>query len=201
MIQELENAKIAIVGGGRFCEKLLRHLFSEHFAGRHPEVLGVADINPKAVGMVYAREKGIMTCGDYRELCRLEGLETIIEVTWDLDLARNIAKIKPAEVTLIDHQDSRFLWDLLKLETIREEALADLGAENLTLEAVQARIDQGFRRAADILMQRNRRFKQIESELYEKEKTLSQIIQGSTIPTFVIDRDHMVTHWNHALEK
>jgi PAS domain S-box-containing protein len=49
-------------------------------------------------------------------------------------------------------------------------------------------------------MQRNRRFKQIETELYEKEKSLSQIIQGSTIPTFVINRDHVVTHWNHALE-
>ena len=29
----------------------------------------------------------------------------------------------------------------------------------------------------------------------------AQIIQGSTIPTFVINRDHVVTHWNRALEK
>jgi PAS domain-containing protein len=32
-------------------------------------------------------------------------------------------------------------------------------------------------------------------------RTLSQIIQGSTIPTFVLNRDHVITHWNHALEK
>ncbi|BBO90895.1 PAS domain S-box protein [Desulfosarcina ovata] len=201
MIREIENTKIAIVGGGRFCEKLLRHLFGEHFSGRRPEVLGVADLNDKAVGMIYARERGIYTCRDYRDICRLDGLETIIEVTWDLDLARCIAEIKPAEVTLIDHQDSRFLWDLLKLETIREESLSALTTASVTPETIQAQLDQSFRRTADILMQRNRRFKQIESEIYEKEKTLSQIIQGSTIPTFVIDRDHMVTHWNHALEK
>ena len=27
---------------------------------------------------------------------------------------------------------------------------------------------------------------------------LSQIIDGSPVPTFVIDEDHSVTHWNRA---
>ena len=200
MIHKIENAKIAVVGGGRFCDKLLRHLFGDPFKGRHPQVLGVADLNDKAVGMAYARSMGIYTCSDYREICRLEGLETIIEVTWDLELARTISRIKPAEVELIDHQDSRYLWDLLQLETTRQDAFNALTTETVTVEAVKDRINQCFRKTADILMQRNRRFKQIETELYEKEKTLSQIIQGSTIPTFVINRDHVVTHWNHALE-
>ena len=29
---------------------------------------------------------------------------------------------------------------------------------------------------------------------------LSQIIDGSPVPTFVIDEDHRVTHWNRACE-
>ena len=29
---------------------------------------------------------------------------------------------------------------------------------------------------------------------------LSQIIEGSPVPTFVIDEDHRVTHWNRACE-
>ena len=200
MIRKIENTKIAIIGGGRFCDKLLRHLFGDHFRGRHPEVLGVADLNENAVGIAYARSLGIYTCSDYREICLLEGLETIIEVTWDLDLARTISRIKPAAVELIDHQDSRFLWDLLQLETIRQDALDALATDTITVETVKARIHQCFLKTADIVMQRNRRFKQIETELYEKEKSLSQIIQGSTIPTFVIDRNHVVTHWNRALE-
>ncbi len=200
MIRKIENAKIAIVGGGRFCDKLLRHLFGNAFKGRRPQVLGVADLNENAVGMVYARSMGIYTCSDYREICRLEGLETIIEVTWDLDLARTLLLVKPASVELIDHQDSRLLWDLLQLETIRQEALDSLGTGTFTVETVKNRIHQCFLKTADIVMQRNRRFKQIETELYEKEKTLSQIIQGSTVPTFVINREHVVTHWNHALE-
>jgi PAS domain S-box-containing protein len=201
MIREIANTRIAIVGGGRFCDKLLRHLLGDHFKGRHPEVLGVADIDEDALGITYARTLGIHTCSDYREICRLEGLETIIEVTWDLDLARAIARVKPAEVALIDHQDSRYLWDLLQLETIRQDAVDALTTESITAEMVGDQLHQCFRKAADILMHRNRRFKQIESELYEKEKTLFQIIQGNTIPTFVIDRDHVVTHWNHALEE
>jgi PAS domain S-box-containing protein len=201
MIREIANTRIAIVGGGRFCDKLLRHLLGDHFKGRHPEVLGVADIDEDALGITYARTLGIHTCSDYREICRLEGLETIIEVTWDLDLARAIARVKPAEVALIDHQDSRYLWDLLQLETIRQDAVDALTIESITAEMVGDQLHQCFRKAADILMHRNRRFKQIESELYEKEKTLFQIIQGNTIPTFVIDRDHVVTHWNHALEE
>jgi PAS domain-containing protein len=202
MIHNIENSKIAIVGGGRFCDKLLRHLLGHHFKDRHPEVLGVADLNDKAAGITYARSLGIFTCNDYREIVRLKGLETIIEVTWNLDLARTISRDKPKAVDLIDHQDSRFLWDLLQLETIRQDALDALtvGIEALTPEAVKGRIHECFVKTADIVMHRNRRFKQIETELYENEKSLSQIIQGSTIPTFVINREHVVTHWNHALE-
>ena len=37
--------------------------------------------------------------------------------------------------------------------------------------------------------------------LVASELTLSQIINGSTIPTFVINQDHKVTHWNRACEK
>jgi PAS domain S-box-containing protein len=38
-------------------------------------------------------------------------------------------------------------------------------------------------------------------KLVTSERALSQIIQGSTIPTFVINKDHIVTHWNRACEK
>ena len=40
-----------------------------------------------------------------------------------------------------------------------------------------------------------------ESAQREIENRLSQIVMGSPIPTFVIDKKHIVTHWNKALEK
>ena len=39
-----------------------------------------------------------------------------------------------------------------------------------------------------------------EKALSESEKMLSQILEGSPVPTFVIDKMHTVTHWNRACE-
>jgi|GEM_PF-5024779 len=37
-----------------------------------------------------------------------------------------------------------------------------------------------------------------EEDLLESRERLSQIVQGSPIPTFVIDENHIITHWNKA---
>ncbi|MBW2646790.1 MAG: PAS domain-containing protein [Deltaproteobacteria bacterium] len=42
--------------------------------------------------------------------------------------------------------------------------------------------------------------KQAEEALRENEQRLSQIVQGSSIPTFVIDTNHIITYWNKACE-
>ncbi|MCD4848057.1 MAG: PAS domain S-box protein [Candidatus Aegiribacteria sp.] len=39
------------------------------------------------------------------------------------------------------------------------------------------------------------------SELRENQTRLAQIVQGSSMPIIVIDRDHIVTHWNRACER
>ena len=43
--------------------------------------------------------------------------------------------------------------------------------------------------------------KQLEELLRENEGKLSQIIQSNSIPTIVIDNDHVITFWNQACEK
>jgi len=40
-----------------------------------------------------------------------------------------------------------------------------------------------------------------EQDLVASEERLLQIIQGTLIPTFVLDKDHNVTHWNGAMER
>jgi len=42
--------------------------------------------------------------------------------------------------------------------------------------------------------------KRVENALRESEKRLSQIVEGSLIPTFVIDNRHIITHCNKAYE-
>ena len=43
--------------------------------------------------------------------------------------------------------------------------------------------------------------KQTEDALFESGENLNQIIQGSPIASFVIDKDHRVIHWNRACER
>lgn len=43
--------------------------------------------------------------------------------------------------------------------------------------------------------------KQAEESLQENKDRLTQIIHGNSIPTFVIDQNHRITHWNKALER
>jgi signal transduction histidine kinase len=42
---------------------------------------------------------------------------------------------------------------------------------------------------------------QAEDEIRENEQWLYQIIQGNSIATMVMDRNHKITHWNTAMEK
>jgi PAS domain S-box-containing protein len=42
--------------------------------------------------------------------------------------------------------------------------------------------------------------KEAEEALRESEQILAQIVMGSPVPTFVIDKNHRTTHWNKALE-
>jgi signal transduction histidine kinase len=43
--------------------------------------------------------------------------------------------------------------------------------------------------------------KQMEEALRESEQELKTVLEGSPIPTFVINRDHIVQYWNKALEE
>ena len=43
--------------------------------------------------------------------------------------------------------------------------------------------------------------KAIEQEIFENERRLYSVIQGFSIPAFVIGKDHKVIYWNRALEK
>ncbi|MGD8960509.1 MAG: PAS domain-containing sensor histidine kinase, partial [Desulfobacteraceae bacterium] len=74
MIENLLGFNIAVIGGGRFCKILLEFLHEKNLVERNVTVLGVADINPHAEGLLFARQLGIFTTHDYRELYNLKNL-------------------------------------------------------------------------------------------------------------------------------
>jgi PAS domain S-box-containing protein len=197
----LQDSNIAIVGGGSVCKAILKIVLGENFPKDIMNILGVADINDRAEGLTYARHKGIFTTHDYQDLYKIEGLNLIIELTGNNKVLAELKATKPANVRLIDHFEAMSVWDFLQIE---DERLRIEGTLQKHLSE-PVRIKQEFNlfseQLARIVEERTRHLQAVERELVERERALSQIIQGNTIPTFVINNDHIVTHWNRACER
>jgi PAS domain S-box-containing protein len=200
MIRQFLGTTIAIVGGGRACKAFLEFLTDDAFADQRPEILGVADINQEADGVRYARTLGIPVTADYTEFFKLKSLETLLELTNSHAIIETLRETKPDDIRLIDHFEARAIRDYLQVEKVRIESYRELALIKRNPIAVITLVRRVMDRMTAIIERRNKRARDIERELVEKERTLHQIIQGSTIPTFVINQDHVVTHWNRALE-
>jgi PAS domain S-box-containing protein len=201
MIKRILGSNIAIVGGGRFCKLFLELVLSDLFKNRHPSILGVADLDDRAEGLVYAKQQGIFTTRDYRDLLSLDNLQFLLELTKDVTLIEVIAKSAPLGVVLIDHVEARALWGALQLEAGKRKILKEIRPKNYSQAEAKALIERFAHRLHEIFREHDKRYIEIEKHLIESERVLSQIIEGSTIPTFVINKDHIVTHWNRAMER
>ena len=196
----LKHHNIGIVGGGRVCKAILEIVLGENFSNDKINILGVAEIDEKAEGLIYARKKGIFTTSDYRELFGLRGLNVIIEVTGDNKVLEELKVTKPAKVRLIDHFEAMSVWDFLQIEEERLRIKKELRKHIGDLGRIEKEFDLFSQQLAKIVEERTRHLQSVERELVERERALSQIIQGNTIPTFVINKHHVVTHWNRAIE-
>jgi PAS domain S-box-containing protein len=196
----LHHSKVAIVGGGKVCKAILKIVFGKNFPQK-ADILGVADIDEHAEGLEYARKKGIFTTLDYKDFYELEGLNLIIELTGDDRVLNLIKSTKPAHVRLIDHFEAMSVWDFLQIEEERQRIKKTLREYISEPEQIEKKFDLFSQQLAKIVEDRTRHLQSVERELVERERALSQIIEGNTIPTFVINKEHIVTHWNRACEK
>jgi PAS domain S-box-containing protein len=162
---------VAIVGGGKRCKPLMEILFRKKTGRFKIILLGVADMDPECEGFKYAQEKGIFTTGRYRDLYDLNGLNIIMELTGIDDVANELSQTKPDHISVIDHVATDLFLDLVLSE---EKRVAE-----------RKKIDEH-------LMDRR--------EARSRIQTLTQIVQATSIPTFVIDNKHRIVHWNVACE-
>ncbi len=106
----------AIVGGGKGCRSLLK-MVNDILGRFRLRIQGVADVDPQAPGLRYAREIGVpLVTADYRELYEIPGLDLIIELTGSDEVRDEIERTRPRSVSLIDHVGARLLWELTRAE-------------------------------------------------------------------------------------
>lgn len=112
---------VAIIGGGKACNNLLKILDEDRLSRLRMNILGVFDVNPDAPGFRYARQLGLFATTRLQELSTLKGLNLIIELTGSDRAREEIFRLKPSGVSVIDHVAARLLWDLIQIETEKTE--------------------------------------------------------------------------------
>ena len=201
MIDMLRNAKVAIVGCGHFCCSFLDLLSADIYYGENPVLMGVADIDPQAQGLLKAKAAGVFTATDYKALLDLDGLQVLFELAGDRKLSESIKASAPPHVEVVDHIKARAVWSTLQVHKVNFNALQEFAQTGIPSAEVASIISRFTNRVTDLITERNQRYEKIERDLVESQRAMDQIIQGSSIPTFVIDRKHIVTYWNRACEK
>jgi len=111
-----ERLNIALVGGGSNCKSLIQFLEAHRLQHFHVSIVGVADPREDAPGLVYAKEMGIFTSGNYRDLFALENLHLIIEITGRDDVLAELMQTKPEHVKVMDHVSARLFRELMELQ-------------------------------------------------------------------------------------
>ena len=107
----------AIVGGSSGCEAILRMVQEDTLGRFRMSIRGVADTNPEAPGMRYARQIGVeRVTTDYRDLFQIPDLGLLIELTGSDEVRDEIEQARPRHVRLIDHFGARLFWELHQAE-------------------------------------------------------------------------------------
>ncbi len=197
----LQNSKIAIVGAGKRGQAFLEFLCRPDLPELNVRVVGVADINPAAEGVVFAAKKGIFATSNYRDLYQLNDLNLIIELTGNNKVLEALNASKPEHIRLIDHKEGGFLFEFLQIEDVTLKHTRQLAEHIGNPREVKNIFSEYSQRVRQFLVQRREHLKNLEKELSERETILEQIVDGTTIPTFVINKNHIVTHWNRGCEK
>jgi signal transduction histidine kinase len=188
MMEEVGTLKVGIVGGGPGCKAIMDMIFAERLSQLRMSLIGVACTNPEAVGYQYAREKGVYTTDDFLDLYELPGLNMIVELTGNGDVANQICQTKPDHVRVIDHVAARLFWDIFRIE---EERIAE-----------RQRVEEYLREAHDEL---ERRVEERTSELSESNALLKQeVTQRKRVEEELrkknVELENFVSYVSHELK-
>ena len=200
---DFKGLKIAIIGGNSPCRQILEILLGPGLKELDLQVLVVADTLTQVEGIKYAQEMGVFTTMNYDEVCTLSGIDVILKLKNDEILSCILEKVNTEHVSIIDlgaYRAMSFL-NFLKSEEKRLNIKRKIQSDKADKKEIAKLFDQFTATIQETAEEENRYLKNEREDLIEMEKELSQIIQGSMIPTFIINNEHILTHWNRACEE
>lgn len=109
---------IALVGGGDLCRELLEKTtlyFKQE--GVYTPILAVADPNPQSPGMLFAKERGLITLADYHELYDISyDIHLIIILNPDPRILEDILKTRPPRIRILSYHVFEIFWKVIGQE-------------------------------------------------------------------------------------
>jgi PAS domain S-box-containing protein len=203
MVFHLKGLKLAIIGGSDPCPEILDRLTGPGLADLGIQVRMVADSIAIVKGIARAVELGIPTSTDYNDVCKLSGLDLILKLKNDDLLPCVLEKINTERVSIIDLDTygAMSFIDFLKTEEEKIRIRKQLQTRDMDRNAVADLFERFSNRIDKISENRITYLEEERRDLLKMEKELHQIIQGSMIPTFIINNEHIITHWNVACEE
>ena len=138
------SLNLGIVGGGRTCKYFLELLKQESLPYLDIHLVGVCDTNPNAEGFRLAREMGIYTTADFRDLFRIDGLDGIIELTNSRDVLLQLIRYRPKRVAVIEHNIGRFIRNFFvinqRLKAAEQQVMMEKMISDFLIQQAKQRI-------------------------------------------------------------
>jgi DNA-binding NarL/FixJ family response regulator/two-component sensor histidine kinase len=78
------------------------------------QVVGIAEVNPRADGVALARRLNIPITRDYRELLAMERVDLIIDVSGSAEVGRVLQDFHRMGVAVIGGASAKFMWQLIE---------------------------------------------------------------------------------------
>ncbi len=203
MYFDLKGLKLALIGGGDPCKEILDHLTGPGLKEMGVQVLMVADTIDISRGIVRAKERNIPTANNYNAVCELSDLDVILKLKNDELLSSILEKVNSEGVNVIDldKYGAMSFINFLKTEAEKIRIRKRIQSRNLSKEETVELFERFSTRISEIAESRIAYLEEERRDLQKVEKELNQIIQGSMIPIFIINNEHIITHWNTACEE
>lgn len=101
---------VAIIGAGRGGTALMEIFANDPLV----QIVGVAEIDPRAPGLSLAKRLGIPITRDYRRLLDMERVDLIIDVSGSPEVWHALQDFHRMGVTVIGGASAKFMWELIE---------------------------------------------------------------------------------------
>jgi len=128
--------RIILIGAGRGGRALVDLFYRD----RRVEIVGVADKDEGAPGIVLARELGLPVASNYRKFLKADTADIIVDVTGDPDVGREVYRLRPKGTEVVGGKTARFLSEFAG----KNQAVSIEDHYQLALRELEARAEGEF---------------------------------------------------------